>query len=341
MTDSGPTVESSPATPASRWRPILGLSLGLLVGTCALTMAVQMVLAEALLRIWGTTTQAKITEVRFRTSSVGIRYDLRPAGRPDVYYYSELPWIASSCGAPEVTHLAWTQADPTVDVLYLSSDPRVNRPAQSTPDADRMVGMVLLSALGLAPFICTAWFVRCPARRQTIGAALGVTAGWIVLAGGVGYGLGLMNQPQEDVERFVILSGHNIAEALDDLVGRTSMCLDVSGKWEPKQVEYGHAGYDRLKLDTIAEPVTDSLARHMLRDDTRLRVLLLGIKLGIQGSDAKLVEVLRQHGNKPMAEDFLNCSHPPLQSAARRWAHEHGYQITTGTGSHRAAWGVR
>jgi hypothetical protein len=70
-----------------------------------------------------------------------------------------------------------------------------------------------------------------------------------------------------------------------------------------------------------------------------LPLLFVGGRLGIPGSQEKFVDLLREAGDRQMAEDYLNSGAPVLQQGARQWAQEHGYSIEAGTGSDRMAWG--
>ena len=86
--------------------------------------------------------------------------------------------------------------------------------------------------------------------------------------------------------------------------------------------------------------VVGGLVRKVIKGEKdRLRVLFFGIKLGTPGSEERLSEVLDHHGDKMMAEDFLNSGSSKLYDAGRKWANDHGYNITQGMGSHRASWG--
>jgi hypothetical protein len=126
-------------------------------------------------------------------------------------------------------------------------------------------------------------------------------------------------------------------EIMDALVRSGAECLDRNGLW--LNAERGRKIYDLLKRseETL---VVDSLVRAVLNGQTRLRVLFLGMKLGIPGFQEALVKVLTQHGDKSMAEDFLNSGSADLYDSARTWAQNHGYYISTGMGSHRVAWGA-
>jgi hypothetical protein len=73
--------------------------------------------------------------------------------------------------------------------------------------------------------------------------------------------------------------------------------------------------------------------------ELQTRLVLLGIKLGIAGSEDELIAVLFEYGDRVMAEDYLNSGSATLADGARRWAQAHGYQVLTGFGSNRAGWG--
>lgn len=88
------------------------------------------------------------------------------------------------------------------------------------------------------------------------------------------------------------------------------------------------------------ETVVEGLVRKVIHDErNRLHVLFLGVKLGIPRSQERLNEVLDEHGDKKMAEDFLNSGSSKLYEGGKRWANKHGYNITQGMGSHRVSWG--
>jgi len=63
------------------------------------------------------------------------------------------------------------------------------------------------------------------------------------------------------------------------------------------------------------------------------------IRRGDETRIPELVDLLGRYGDVSLAEDYLNCGQPDLDTAARRWANDHGYDVGTGNGSHRAAWG--
>ncbi len=63
------------------------------------------------------------------------------------------------------------------------------------------------------------------------------------------------------------------------------------------------------------------------------------IRIGDESRIPEMVELLNLYGNTLLAEDYLNCGQPDLNSAAIDWANEHGYNIRSGGGSNRARWG--
>jgi HEAT repeat protein len=52
-----------------------------------------------------------------------------------------------------------------------------------------------------------------------------------------------------------------------------------------------------------------------------------------------LVQILDDHGDKDMAETFLNCGNDKLEQAANDWAKNNGYTITPIPGSSHQSWG--
>ena len=64
------------------------------------------------------------------------------------------------------------------------------------------------------------------------------------------------------------------------------------------------------------------------------------IRLGNESRIPEMVDLLDDYGDKVLAEDYLNCGQPDLDSAARSWAGQHGYSVGSGYGSNRARWGA-
>jgi hypothetical protein len=141
--------------------------------------------------------------------------------------------------------------------------------------------------------------------------------------------------------------------AIDMVVVSAVKDLDSDGNWidlskyseqylemNPNLVQEskGRKLYDNI-LKWNPSYVINSLARQVLQPSNRPQVLFLAVKLGIKGSEEKLVDVLKEHGDKAMAEDYLNCGSKKLHDGAQDWAQSHGYIIGSGNGSHRVGWG--
>lgn len=125
-------------------------------------------------------------------------------------------------------------------------------------------------------------------------------------------------------------------KAIDNLVFKGASCLNEEAEWI--DLENGRRIYDILKT-VKGDIVVDALARHVYKPNIRLRALFLGVKLGIPGTEERLNNILMEHGDKQMAEDFLNSGSERLYEGGKRWANENGYYIMTGMGSHRVEWG--
>ena len=125
--------------------------------------------------------------------------------------------------------------------------------------------------------------------------------------------------------------------AVEEKVYNTAVLLNTNGSWNDR--EEGRIWYNRL-LELNEDVVVNALVLQVIRNEPmRLPVLILAIKLGINGSEEKLANLLMIYGDKSMAEDYLNCGSNLLDDAARRWARKHGYDVNIGRGSHRARWG--
>lgn len=58
------------------------------------------------------------------------------------------------------------------------------------------------------------------------------------------------------------------------------------------------------------------------------------IRLGQSGTEDTLTQALHAHGDKQMAVDYLNCGNERLETAAKQWAADNGYEVYTTEGSH-------
>lgn len=149
------------------------------------------------------------------------------------------------------------------------------------------------------------------------------------------------NQPEALRAVSKLLSrGHAKAKepkVVDCLVTTGALLLTDDADWTDRNEARNI--YDLIKRYDN-KTVVEGLVRKVIEDATnRLHVLFLGIKLGIPGSQERLNQVLDEHGDKKMAEDFLNSGSSELYEGGKRWANNHGYSIMTGMGSHRASWG--
>jgi hypothetical protein len=78
--------------------------------------------------------------------------------------------------------------------------------------------------------------------------------------------------------------------------------------------------------DNVVDSVADELCMAYIRKGNISQV-------------PELIEVLNLYGTKKLAENYLNCGQGELGSAAQEWARKQGYNIVSGSGSHRASWG--
>ncbi len=119
--------------------------------------------------------------------------------------------------------------------------------------------------------------------------------------------------------------------------------LDRMG-WRPRteqeRVYLWICKHERAALER-AWPMTEKI----LLDDVRSRqakrlenAVLTFICMGKEKMIAELVRILSDSGYKEMAETYLNCGHSHLAAAAREWAKNHGYNIISRQGSHKASW---
>jgi hypothetical protein len=79
-----------------------------------------------------------------------------------------------------------------------------------------------------------------------------------------------------------------------------------------------------------------------VQDDAKYGVQQACLNLIRRGDESRIPEMadlLEGYGDKTLAEDYLNCGQPDLDSAGRSWANKRGYNIGKGSGSHRANWG--
>ncbi len=144
------------------------------------------------------------------------------------------------------------------------------------------------------------------------------------------------NDYQEASRLLETITAENFTE-IDKKIVSTSSLLNNNGQWSDRSK--ARPAYDDLRM-LNSKAVTISLCQQVVaRPELQTRILLLAIKLGINGSEDELIAVLFVYGNKSMAEDYLNSGSGKLADGGRKWAAAHGYQISTGYGSHRSGWG--
>ena len=125
---------------------------------------------------------------------------------------------------------------------------------------------------------------------------------------------------------------------VDCLVSTGVQLLTDEAAWKDERLAF--LIFHFLKHRHDGKAVVDSLVRKVSSDaPNRPHLLFLAVKLGIAGTEARLNQVLLEHGNVRMAEDFLNSGSLDLRDGAKRWAEAHGHAIETGRGSHRVSWG--
>ena len=125
-------------------------------------------------------------------------------------------------------------------------------------------------------------------------------------------------------------------KVVDCIITTGALLLTDDAEWT--ELNEARDVYDLIKRYDN-KTVVDGLVRKVIQDATnRLHVLFLGIKLGIPGSQERLNQVLDEHGDMKIAEDFLNSGSSELYEGGKRWANSHGYSIMSGMGSHRTSW---
>jgi hypothetical protein len=125
-------------------------------------------------------------------------------------------------------------------------------------------------------------------------------------------------------------------EYIDKLIFTGANCLDGNANWTDRAK--GREIYDMLKKYD-SQALGRSMVRVVLIQVDRLKVLFLIVKLGVEGTQQPLNDLLMKHGDKGMAEDYLNCGSKELHEGGAAWARANGYYISTGWGSHRVGWG--
>jgi hypothetical protein len=69
-----------------------------------------------------------------------------------------------------------------------------------------------------------------------------------------------------------------------------------------------------------------------LKKSSTIHVYPALIRCGNRETVEALVEALNKHGDKKMAEHYLNCGNKSLENAAKQWAQVHGYTVVINPG---------
>ena len=64
------------------------------------------------------------------------------------------------------------------------------------------------------------------------------------------------------------------------------------------------------------------------------------IRKGVPGTEEALAGALREHGDREMANEYLNCTNGKLILAAYEWSRRHGYKTIMVPGGGKTKWGV-
>lgn len=85
--------------------------------------------------------------------------------------------------------------------------------------------------------------------------------------------------------------------------------------------------------------LSEAMCKVVLMEIDRKRVLFLLVKLGVPDTQKPLNELLYEHGDKSMAEDYMNSGSRKLRMGGEEWARRNGYIVNSGPGSSRVGWG--
>jgi len=174
-------------------------------------------------------------------------------------------------------------------------------------------------------------------QKGGIKPVLDIDGSWLFIIGSLLF-LCFVNAAPKFVHEFAWALQKEDPKAIDALVMEAANCLDAEANWTCG--DHSRKIYEDLKNWKKPDYVTNALVRLASKEYKRLQVLYLAIKLGIPGTEEKLLTMLMENGDKKMAEDYLNSGSAKLHEGGALWATRNGFAINTGAGSHRAFWGI-
>ncbi|MHB0975804.1 MAG: HEAT repeat domain-containing protein [Candidatus Aquicultorales bacterium] len=125
-------------------------------------------------------------------------------------------------------------------------------------------------------------------------------------------------------------------DALETALGR--MGYPAVGPLIAMLNEPAHSEQATVALARIGKPAVDALISRLQSDYSSMIVTTL-IKIGNDAAIQPMIATLNSVGTEAMAEDFLNCGNEDLENAARSWAENHGYVVSSIEGSPNVTWG--
>lgn len=127
-----------------------------------------------------------------------------------------------------------------------------------------------------------------------------------------------------------------VVAAIEDQLDEGVDCLDDDGRWVDR--ERGRVLFHRLRQHR-PRVYNPALVRCAVDGPDLRRLLFLAIKLGVRGSEERLVQVLDGYGTKRMATYYLNAGSRVLREGAEAWAKRHDYKIVHTGGHAPVMWG--
>ncbi|MEM7167257.1 MAG: hypothetical protein AAF581_17485 [Planctomycetota bacterium] len=129
-----------------------------------------------------------------------------------------------------------------------------------------------------------------------------------------------------------------LTEAAADPATRVAAARLAGATWE-------ELARDVVRRDVAGEFHAMLAATELLPDESEQSlaavhaVCLSWIRQGSKRHVRELLDVLITHGNRQLAEDYVNCGEPALVTAAMQWGATRGQRLVVGDGSQRVVWG--